>query len=385
MIAMPATSNRLQAIEQDANREHGGALGSLSDLHRVMTLAGLRHSGLLYVPLYIPLQFVLLWDFHVLAALERWQARNGPQVRKWFDALGQFEALASLASVRRDHPTWAFPEIDPDADRLSARDLGHPLLPDDSRITNDVDVGPAGTLLLVTGSNMSGKSTLLRAIGVNVALAQAGAPVCASRFTLPPLAVTTSMRIRDSLEEGTSFYMAELKRLKQIVDLAREYENRPERRLLYLLDEILLGTNSRERHIAVIRVLAHLLARGAIGAVSTHDLELATSQPLAGNCETVHFRETITAGRMTFDYRMRSASPRRATPSGCSNWSASAKRPERPSPRSPRRLLVPGYLCSGNAACTSRRHWLSLACNRAAISGRSAARSRLSDKSFCKS
>jgi DNA mismatch repair ATPase MutS len=156
---------------------------------------------------------------------------------------------------------------------------------------------------------MSGKSTLLRAIGVNAILAQAGAPVCAQRLVLPPVTLATSMRIRDSLEDGVSFYMAELLRLKEIVDLARDAERRGRRRLLYLLDEILLGTNSRERHLAVLRVLQFLIECGAIGAVSTHDLELATSGPLAGVCRCVHFCETLHGQHaeppMTFDYRLR--------------------------------------------------------------------------------
>ncbi len=174
---------------------------------------------------------------------------------------------------------------------------------------NDVEVGPAGSCLLVTGSNMSGKSTLLRAIGVNAVLAQAGAPVCAAQLVMPPVVPATSMRILDSLEDGVSFYMAQLMRLKEIVNLARHCESRGGRGLLYLLDEILLGTNSRERHLAVVRVLHFLVESGAIGAVSTHDLDLASSRPLAGVCRCVHFRETLNDQNaqhpMTFDYILR--------------------------------------------------------------------------------
>ncbi len=201
------------------------------------------------------------------------------------------------------------PEVDASAERLQARQLGHPLLPCETCVANDVEIGPAGSFLLVTGSNMSGKSTLLRAIGVNAVLAQAGRPVCAEHLTMPPVVLATSMRIRDSLEDGVSFYMAELMRLKEIVDVARDADSRNHRTLLYLLDEILLGTNSKERHLAVVRVLQHLLERGAIGAISTHDLDLATSESLAGACRCVHFCETLhdqDAERpMTFDYRLR--------------------------------------------------------------------------------
>lgn len=165
-------------------------------------------------------------------------------------------------------------------------------------------------MLLVTGSNMSGKSTLLRAIGVNGMLAEAGGPVCARQLVLPSLVVTTSMRIQDSLEDGVSFFMAELKRLKTIVDQAAALNEGHGRVLLYLLDEILQGTNSVERHLAVSQVLSHLIGQGAIGAVSTHDLELAQAPELQGYCQTVHFRETlhgdgVSGQQMTFDYRLR--------------------------------------------------------------------------------
>ncbi len=172
-----------------------------------------------------------------------------------------------------------------------------------------MEVGPRDSFLLVTGSNMSGKSTLLRTIGVNAVLAQAGAPVCARQLSMPPVTLATSMRIHDSLEYGVSFYMAELMRLKEIVDQAGVFQKQTGHLLLYLLDEILQGTNSKERHIAVVRVLHHLLEHGAIGAVSTHDLELATSQMLADACHAVHFRETLhdhdAEQPMTFDYRLR--------------------------------------------------------------------------------
>jgi DNA mismatch repair ATPase MutS len=258
---------------------------------------------------YLPLQFFFLYDFHVLNRLEAWQARYGKFVRRWFVALGKFEAFSSLATLAYDHPSWIMPQVDASADRVQARGLGHPLLPCATRVDNDVEIGPAGSFLLITGSNMSGKSTLLRAVGVNVVLAQAGAPVCAEAFAIPPIVLATSMRIRDSLEDGVSFYMAELMRLKEVVDLARGAQSSDGRVLLYLLDEILLGTNSKERHIAVVRVLHHLLRCGAIGAISTHDLDLAASEPLAGLGRCVHFCETLhdsDAERpMTFDYRLR--------------------------------------------------------------------------------
>jgi hypothetical protein len=309
MYSMPDSTSKLDAIKQDATEHGGGVMLRMKTLNLITRLAGIRHSALFFIFVYLPLQLCLLFDFHVLDLMEGWQQRHGGFVRRWFQALGEFEALASLAVVAHDYPDWVLPSVDNSADRFDAGGLGHPLLPDDVRVANDVQVGPKHSFLLVTGSNMSGKSTLLRAIGANAVLAQAGAPVCAKNLSMPPLVLATSMRIHDSLEYGVSFYMAELMRLKQIVDTAGTFQQSGNRQLLYLLDEILQGTNSKERHIAVVRVLHYLLDHGAIGAVSTHDLELATSQPLIDACTSVHFRETLhdqdADQPMTFDYRLR--------------------------------------------------------------------------------
>lgn len=252
-----------------------------------------------------------LWDIHALARLDHWRRHDGAVLRRRLDALGSVEALAALATLAHDNPAWTMPDLDAGADRVSARALAHPLLPASTRVANDVTVGPPGTLLLVTGSNMSGKSTLLRAIGLNVVLAQAGAPVCAGALTIPPLRLRTSIRLADSLERGVSLFMAELRRLKEIVDAARAAHD--ERRLLYLLDEILHGTNSAERRIAARAVIGHLVHTGAIGAVTTHDLGLAADGELATASVPVHFSERVEAGAddgkgaagMSFDYRLR--------------------------------------------------------------------------------
>jgi len=260
--------------------------------------------------LYFALQATVVWDFHILLLLERWQKRCARLVRQWFEALAELEALGSLACLAFDNPQWCFPDVDAALPKLlRGTAVGHPLLSDQVRVANDVEVGPVGMVLLVTGSNMSGKSTLLRAIGVNALLAEAGGPVCARSLQLPPLVVTTSMRIQDSLEDGVSFFMAELQRLKLIVDQASSHAQRADRTLLYLLDEILQGTNSVERHLAVARVLSHLVTQGAIGAVSTHDLALVQSPDLVDCCRAVHFRETLhgagSGRQMTFDYLLR--------------------------------------------------------------------------------
>jgi hypothetical protein len=254
------------------------------------------------------LNVLVLWDVHALAWLDRWRQRYGRHVRDSLVALGEVEALAALGMLTHDNPQWTFPELAPFGDRLTGIALGHPLLPASTRVANDVTLGPPGTLLVVTGSNMSGKSTLLRAIGLNVVLAQAGAPVCAARLTMPVVELRTSIRLADSLERGVSLFMAELERLKEIVDAARA----PTRTslLLYLLDEILHGTNTAERLIAARAVLTHLVRSGAIGAVTTHDLTLAADGALASASEAVHFTEHVSgngegAAGMTFDYLLR--------------------------------------------------------------------------------
>jgi hypothetical protein len=290
---------------QDALRLKG------TSVHR--QIARLHRMSYVSIPLasefYWPAQMLFVWDINSLSILERWQRVAGPHVRSWLTALGEVEALAALARLSHDNPDWAFPEIDSDVTALEARDLGHPLLPDSVRVTNDIAVGPAGTFLLVTGSNMSGKSTLLRAIGVNAVLANAGGPVCASSYRSPPAELWTSVRIQDSLERGISYFMAELQRLKLVVDAARASAAEGERTFLYLLDEIMQGTNTHERQIAARRIIAHLLSLGAIGAVSTHDLALADTDKLSGRMRAIHFAEQVGGvaedAAMWFDYKAR--------------------------------------------------------------------------------
>jgi DNA mismatch repair ATPase MutS len=250
-------------------------------------------------------QLITLWDFHVVARVESWREEVGPHVREWIDALAAIEAVTAIAALAHDHPSWAWPQVHVDA-VFNAEALGHPMIPPDRRVDNDVTIGPAGTFLLVTGSNMSGKSTLLRAVGQNAVLASAGAPVCARSLSLPPVHIRTSIHVEDSLADGVSYFMAQLRRVKSIVDAAIAAERSGDV-LLYLLDEILQGTNTAERRIAATRVIRHLVDHGAIGAVTTHDLELADEPAIRDACVPVHFRESVHPGReqaLTFDYRL---------------------------------------------------------------------------------
>jgi hypothetical protein len=300
-------SPRLQRLGDSLRHSGHDAAGEMARLERIVAFAEVRHSPMLH----LALQWLFVWDVHVAAALEHWRLEAGVHVRGWLAALGEVESLAALGTLAHDNPDWCFPEIADGGDAADAvvagEGVGHPLLSDGSRVTNDVSVGPPGSFLLITGSNMSGKSTLLRAVGANVVLALAGAPVCAARFRTPLVDVRTSIRIQDSLERGISLFMAELQRLRAIVDAAR---SAPEgRRVLYLLDEMLHGTNTAERQIAARIVIGHLLRAGAIGAVTTHDLSLASGGGLETAARPVYFSEQFERddGRtaMTFDYRLR--------------------------------------------------------------------------------
>lgn len=257
----------------------------------------LRHNGLVHPFVDV----FLLWDIHCVLRLENWQRDAGKRARAWFAAIGDLEALSAFASLAFDEPEFTFPEIVEDAVCFDATDLAHPLIPRAVRVPNDVALRTKGRALLVTGSNMSGKSTMLRAMGVGAVLALAGAPVCARSLAVSPLAVRTSMRIADSLSGSVSHFYAEITRLKGVLDATKG--TLP---VLFLLDEILHGTNSTERQIGARAVLAELLARGAIGAVSTHDAALCRlPEPLMGTIEQFHFRESVRDDVMTFDYRLR--------------------------------------------------------------------------------
>lgn len=303
---LDGNSQSVTRIRQTAEQ----ARQKIHELKRIMNLSVLSRIPVTFFGVYLPLQFVLLWDFQMLNALERWQQRHGKTLRNWLECLGQFEALAALATVAHDNPNWAFPDFADDMLEFRVEQIGHPLLPAEMRVHKIISIQQPRNLMLVTGSNMSGKSTLLRSIGVNAVLAQAGGPVCAKQMTMPRASVVTSMRIADSLDDGVSLFMAEVKRLKTIVDEAKRLRENPKLTMLVLLDEILHGTNSAERHIAVQRVLTHLLSHDVIGAVTTHDLHLADDSTIKAACQIVHFRESLSGDendriRMSFDYKMR--------------------------------------------------------------------------------
>ncbi|MDF2694301.1 MAG: MutS-related protein family 1, partial [Labilithrix sp.] len=289
---------------QDRLKESGAsATREMAALSRIVSFVDARHNEVFRF-------FIgpaLMWDLWCALALEKWRERAGKVAFGWFRALAELEALASIAGFAFENPDHTFPEIVTDRATFEAEALGHPLIDGDKRVANDMSIAGPAHALVVTGSNMSGKSTLLRAIGVNTVLANAGGPVCAKSLRLGRLKVATSMRVSDSLEEGTSRFYAELKKLKLVLDLARTVKKDPgQGTLLFLLDEILHGTNTRERLIGARAILMELLAQGAMGAVSTHDLglgDLENEKP--EQVKNVHFEEQVEGDLMSFDYLLR--------------------------------------------------------------------------------
>jgi len=249
----------------------------------------------------LPFAFVFMVPMHLVYAIERWRIRDGRQVRAWLDAVGTFEAICSLSAFAYEHPEYPFPEMVSEGPILEAENLAHPLLPSSRRIGNDLAIGTTPALLLVSGSNMSGKSTLMRAVGLNVVLALAGGPVCARKLRVSTLAVATAMRQADSLHDGVSAFYAEIRRLQAI----RDWSKGPVPSL-FLLDEILRGTNSHDRRVGAEAVIRVLLEGGGIGMVSTHDLTLAEIvEQLGPKAANVHLEDQLVHGQLQFDYRLR--------------------------------------------------------------------------------
>ncbi|HKI16828.1 MAG TPA: DNA mismatch repair protein MutS, partial [Isosphaeraceae bacterium] len=251
--------------------------------------------------LFLPLALLWLWTIQLALRIDAWRSRSGRAITGWLAAVGEFEALCALAAYAAENPADPFPDLAPGPACFEAESLGHPLILHRECVRNDVSLGPVTRVYLVSGSNMSGKSTLLRTVGINAVLAQAGAPVRAVRLRLSPLAVGGTLRIQDSLQAGRSRFYAEITRVRQLVDLSRGPLP-----LLFLLDELFHGTNSHDRCVGAESVVRGLIDRGAIGLVTTHDLSLARIvDNLAPTAINVHFEDHLEDGKMSFDYRMR--------------------------------------------------------------------------------
>ncbi|MBI1766576.1 MAG: DNA mismatch repair protein MutS [Acidobacteria bacterium] len=288
-------SPRLKQLRAELEAEGLSPSQQIARLHRLCERLDWTRNQLV-----APLAFVLLIPVHIALGIERWRARYGRQIARWLDALAELEALNSLAGYAYEHPDDPFPELVEGVCCYEGTQLGHPLIPAARCVRNDVRLDAQNQLLIISGSNMSGKSTLMRTVGVNVVLALAGAPVRAKRLRLARLNVGASIHILDSLQAGASRFYAEITRLRQIVELTRH-----ELPLLFLLDEILSGTNSHDRAIGASAVVKGLVARGALGLVTTHDLALTRMEAdLNGRARNVHFQDELKDGQMYFDYHM---------------------------------------------------------------------------------
>ena len=275
----------------------GDPLPAVGRLGRLVAMHDWQHNVM-----FAPFAAGLLWGLHCAAAVEAWRARHGPAVAAWLRAAGEIEALASLAAWHFGRPDHPFPELVADgAPVCEGERLAHPLLPRAAAVANDVALGAEPQLLMVSGSNMAGKTTLLRTVGVNAVLALAGAPVRARWLRLTPLAIGATLRVQDSLLDGRSRFQAEIDRLRALVDMARGPVP-----LLFLLDELFHGTNARDRLDGAHGVLRFLLRLRAVGLITTHDPALADlADRLAPAAVNAHFEEQFADGEMTFDYRLR--------------------------------------------------------------------------------
>lgn len=250
---------------------------------------------------FIPLNTFLFWDLQQVFALEKWKGNNKQNIDHWFAGLAEMEAISTIGNLTFNHPAWTFPAIHNEEAVFESEELGHPLIPVDKRVNNSFSTKGVNQLNLVTGSNMAGKSTFLRSIGVNIVLAMMGAPVCASKLTLSHMKVMSSMRISDNLEESTSTFYAELKKLKEIIEAVNRNE-----KVFLLLDEILRGTNSADRHTGSKSLIKQLIHHNAAGVLATHDLELAklaTDYP--DNIQNYHFDVQVANDELYFDYKLK--------------------------------------------------------------------------------
>lgn len=287
---------RLRALQAALVRGEASASRRIRTLCRLFEWLQVRQSQLLAI-----VAWLVCWTEHFTLAIERWRLQSGGDIARWFAALGELEALAALSANAFEQPADVWPELVDGAPTLEATAIAHPLLPRDTAVANDVALGGTTVALMISGSNMAGKSTYMRTVGVNVVLALAGAKVRASRMRLSVLQVAASIRIEDSLRDGASRFYAEISRLKQVTVLAAGPTP-----VLFLLDEVLHGTNSHDRRVGARAVLGLLLDAGALGMMTTHDLALATDvEGLAPRVRNVHFCDTLRDDRLVFDHRLR--------------------------------------------------------------------------------
>lgn len=290
----PLQTPYLSSLQAQLFEQNESASAAMRHLEKISGSIDLNYSMF-----YLVINIGLLWDIQCAVRLADWKYRYGQRVGCWLRVIGTMEALGSLAVIAHIHPDWVYPEIEDQGQRIFAHGLGHPLLHPDKCVHNDIDIDDYSCI--VTGSNMSGKSTWLRSIGINLVLAYAGGPVCAREFFCSVTDIYTSMEIRDDLLEGVSTFYAELNRINMILEHSRL--GKP---MIYLIDEIFRGTNSLDRITGAQVVLKQLSQNGAIGLISTHDFELCDLEKEAwANFKNYHFKEQYVKGRIEFDYKLR--------------------------------------------------------------------------------
>lgn len=291
------TDPYLHLLQEECTREGVPAHLLLQRLKAILHRMDLRLNPLVH----FPLNLAVFWDWHQYRRLQDWQHQYRDKLPRWLQAYAEMEVLCSFANLAFNHPRWCFPEITDEFFTLSAVSLGHPLLKDSRRVSNDVALDGTGKVMLVTGSNMAGKSTFLRTVGVNIVLAMAGSPVCAERMRVSETRIMSSMRIADNLEENISTFYAELKKLETILQQVRAHE-----KVFLLLDEILRGTNSQDRHAGAGALIRQFLTEDAVAILATHDLELTgMEKEYPGRILNYHFDVQVKGEELYFDYRLK--------------------------------------------------------------------------------
>ncbi|MEP7080380.1 MAG: MutS family DNA mismatch repair protein, partial [Ginsengibacter sp.] len=290
-------SKLLSALSDSVRKNSRGAGSSINTLKKILDRLDLRYN----LVLSAPLNLLLLWNLQQALDLEKWKFENEDSIGGWINTLAQFEALGSFSVLHFNHPEWSFPTITRDYFSIEGEEIGHPLIKENKRINNDISIPDDEHIMLITGSNMAGKSTYLRSIGVNIVLAFAGSPVCAKNFSVSYVKLMSSMRITDNLEESTSTFYAELKKLKTIIESVNAGEN-----VFILLDEILRGTNSLDRHTGSKALIRQLMDKKAAAIIATHDLELATDPgAYSTHLLNYHFDVQVNDEQLFFDYKLK--------------------------------------------------------------------------------
>ncbi len=289
---------RLRRLQESLSGDRRTASSQIKALAGIVELTQFRYSQPI---VYFPINTILFWDLFTAKKLAAWKSSSGAFLEVWLNVISEVEVHASLAGLAHDNPGWIYPEVTARSPYFQASSLGHPLIKPEDRVCNDVTLSLPGTALIITGSNMSGKSTLLRTVGLNLVLAYAGAPVCAEAMKTACLPIYSKMQVTDDLSQGVSTYYAELTRIKMVIDAARSGES-----IIYLLDEIFKGTNSKDRILGTKAIIRLLSGLPTLGMLTTHDLELAAlADENPRLIKNFHFDDRIENDRISFDYKLK--------------------------------------------------------------------------------